>query len=114
MTVPYGKKKIVALFVVWCISALLFTLFNKLSNGFWELYVSPYHEIIPVAITILVTILYFIPLLRVIYNRAKAISFTPLMIIAKTLLILLGFVSVLFAIALVVATFKGSSALALA
>lgn len=88
MMVHRSQKKPVVLFIVWFISCLALTAFNKYNQLFLknDLTITQYY--ISLAITILVTVIYFIPMLVIIYRQAKAVSLKWLIIVARSLLIL--------------------------
>lgn len=74
------RNKPITLFVVWWVSAAAFTVFNRL---FWgEGLVS----LTPFAITISVTLLYFMPFLIVVYRQAKSFSIRWLTIATRVML----------------------------
>ncbi len=88
MTVHRSKKKPVVLFIVWLFSCLVLTAFNKYNQLFLKKDQTITQYYISLAITILVTVIYFIPMLVVIYRQAKAVSLKWLIIVAKSLLVL--------------------------
>lgn len=89
MTARCSQNKPIVLFAVWIMSGLAFTAFNKY-NQILQDYES-------FTITILVTVLYFVPMLFAIYRQAKATSLRWLIIVTRIFLCLFGVVlAVLF------------------
>ena len=93
MDTKYPKKKPLILFVLWIILALVLTAFNKY-NQYSNI---PVQGNASVIITIVASVLFFLPLLLVIYHQAKASSLKWLSVAAKRLLVYTGCVVIIFA-----------------
>lgn len=100
MVSQHHKKKTIALFVVWNISGLAFTAFNKYSQTFKGTYLPSTQVSVSILITILATVLYFIPLLIVIRHRAKTAPLKWLIIATGILLFLISVALTVFVITL--------------
>ena len=78
----------ILLFVIWCISGLAFTAFNKytqilgVENSIFN------QKNTSLIITMLATVLYFIPMLIAIYHQAKKASLQWLMTVSRLFLYL--------------------------
>ena len=88
-----SKRKPVALFIVWHISAFLFSLFNVCSPLFGVT------DQASLGITLLAAALYFIPMLVVIYRQSKIISLKWLVVVTRVLIIFFSSVFAIFLIA---------------
>lgn len=106
MTCRHNHKKPIILFVVWLITALIFTLFNKYGYMLGLELLLPTQKILSVAITVLITVLYFVPMLVVIYRQAKAVSLKWLIITARIFLIFFCCALPVFLIALLLALYE--------
>lgn len=93
METKYPKRKPLILFILWIVLALALTAFNKY-NQYSDI---PVQGNASVIITIAASVLFFLPLLLVIYHQAKASSLKWLSVVAKILLIYTGCVIIIFA-----------------
>ena len=88
MSKQCSRKLPIALFVVWYASAIALTFFNKCKTLFLgkNLTDSHYYNI-SLAVTLLATALYFLPMLLLIHRQAKAASLKWLVIVSRAFII---------------------------
>ena len=94
------KRKPIILFIIWCLSCLIFTGYNKYGSIIRDTQKQSQSNI-PIFITLLAIVLYFLPMLILINRQARIVSLKWLILVTKILFIFFSSISGIFMIALI-------------